>query len=291
MQAIDLHTHSCRSDGSFTPTELVNYAIQKNLKAIALTDHDTIEGLPEALEAAKGTDLEVIPGIELSTEYCFEGVPSGKGKDVHIVGLFIDYTNQQFVDKLQEFIDSRIRRNEKMCQNLREAGIDITFEKLQSENADAVITRAHYATYLVEHGYAKDRIQAFAKYVGDDTPYFVPREKITPEMAVELILSAGGVPVLAHPILYHMNDAHLDELVAKLKAIGLIGIEAIYSTYAPSEERQVRRLAAKYDLLISGGSDFHGTNKPKLDLGNGYGKLFVPEDILEPLRHAANKKS
>ncbi len=289
MQAIDLHTHSSRSDGSFTPTELVEYAIQKNLKAIALTDHDTVDGLDEALTAAKNTDLTVIPGIELSTEYCIGNTPSGKGKDVHVVGLFIDHKKQKFVDKLKEFVDSRVRRNEKMCQNLRDAGIDITFEKLQAENEGAVITRAHYATYLVEHGFVHDRNHAFDKYLGDHTPYFVPREKITPEMAVDLILSAGGVPILAHPILYHLSDANLDALVERMKEVGLRGIEAIYSTYAPAEERQIRRLADKYDLLISGGSDFHGKNKPKLDLGNGYGKLFVPEDLLAPIQAEAEK--
>lgn len=287
MQAIDLHTHSNRSDGSYTPAELVEYAIQKNLKAIALTDHDTVAGLDEAIHAADTSTLEVIPGIELSTEYCIGNTPAGKGKDVHIVGLFIDYHKKEFVERLQEFVDSRVRRNEKMCRNLQKAGIDITFEKLQAANEGSVITRAHYATYLLEHGYVKDRNHAFDKYLGDHTPYFVPREKITPEMGIQLILSAGGVPILAHPVLYHLSDAHLEELVGKCKSAGLKGIEAIYSTYSPSEERQIRRIAKEYDLLISGGSDFHGKNKAGLDLGNGYGKLFVPEDILEPIRKEA----
>lgn len=288
MQAIDLHVHSTKSDGSFTPTELVEYAFTKNLKAIALTDHDTIDGLDEALNASKGTTLEVIPGIELSTEYCYGGHSSGDGIDVHVVGLFIDYKAPAFVEKLNYFQDSRVRRNMKMCNNLQQAGIDITFEKLQTENPDSVITRAHYAAYLMKHGYVKNYEQAFARYVGDHTPYFVTREKITPKQAIDLILSAGGVPILAHPILYHMNDANLDELVMTCKNAGLVGIEAVYSTYAPSEERQIRRLADKYDLLISGGSDFHGANKKNLDLGTGYGKLFVPEDLLEPLRQASH---
>lgn len=288
MQGIDLHVHSVCSDGSYTPTELVEYAIKKNLKAFALTDHDTIDGLAEAFEAAKGKPVEVIPGIELSTEYqLINFYGQKKGIEVHIVGLFLDYQNQEFLDQLTYFQDSRDHRNEKMCRNLQEAGIDITFEKLQEENPGAVITRAHYASYMLKHGYVKTREQAFARYLGDHTPYFVGREKISPVQAIELIRKAGGVAILAHPLLYHLNDDDLDGLVSHCKEHGLQGIEVYYSTHTPAGERYVRRIAEKFDLLMSGGSDFHGVNKEKLDLGTGYGKLFVPEDILEPIRRAS----
>ena len=274
---IDLHVHSNKSDGSMTPSQLVDYAITKKLTAFALTDHDTTEGLSEALEAAKGKPIEVIPGIEFSTEY--------EKRDVHIVGLYIQYQNPEFQVKLQDFIHSRINRNIKMCNRLREeAGMDITYEKLLAEFPGAVITRAHYAQYMLAHGYIKALPDAFDQYIGDHCKYFVPREKVTPPQAVELILKAGGIPILAHPILYRMSDARLDQLTASLKQAGLIGIEAIYSTYQPNEERQIRKLAAKYDLCISGGSDFHGACKPGLDLGTGYGHLAVPEDVLSELK-------
>lgn len=305
---VDLHVHSTKSDGTFTPKQLVDYAIEKGLSAFALTDHDTTDGLPEILDYAKclrkqhetglwenvdhstsiqgtvsqnDTDHscpvpEVIPGIELSTEY--------QGRDIHIVGLYIDYENQTFQDKLQNFIDSRTVRNQKMCALLQGAGFDITYEKLLDEFPDAVITRAHYAKYLLNHGYIKSLKEAFDRYVGDHCPYFVPREKVTPAQAVEMILNADGIPILAHPVLYHMSDARLDELVGQLKGCGLRGIEAIYSTYSVSDERHIRSLAAKYNLLLSGGSDFHGANKPGLDLGNGYGKLYVPREILENIK-------
>lgn len=276
MNIVDLHVHSNKSDGSFTPGELVDYALQKGLSAFALTDHDTTEGLDEALEYAKGKNIEVIPGIELSSEY--------EGRDIHIVGLYIDHHCAAFQKQLQEFRDARVNRNIKMCSNLQEAGIDITYEKLIAEFPDSVITRSHYAKYLLKYGYIKNLQEAFDKYVGDHCKYFVPREKITPAQAVDLILSAGGIPVLAHPILYHMTNAQLDKLVSGLKEAGLIGIEAIYSTYKPAEERQIRQLAAKYDLALSGGSDFHGTAKPGLDLATGYGKLFIPADILTGLQ-------
>lgn len=333
---IDLHVHSTRSDGTYTPSQLVDYAMEKGLAAFALTDHDTVDGLEEAVSYAEklrlalsgpssrhaecfltptadpklipakkgsstperrteptrlpgqapderspkktGSSLipEVIPGIEFSTEY--------HGQDVHILGYYIDYHQQAFLHRLQEFVDSRTLRNQKMCRLLQEAGISVTYEKLLAEFPNSVITRAHYAKYLFSHGYVASMKEAFDRYVGDRSPCYVPREKVTPVQAVRLILDAGGIPALAHPILYHMSDARLDALTAELKEAGLIGIEAIYSTYKACEERQIRALAQKYGLLVTGGSDFHGGNKPGLDLGTGYGKLFVPCTLLEALK-------
>lgn len=281
MNIVDLHVHSNKSDGSFTPSALVDYAIEKGLSAFALTDHDTIDGLDEAIAAAKGRPIEVIPGIEFSTEY--------EGKDIHIVGLYIDYKGELFSKQIQAFVDSRIERNRKMCANLQTAGIDISFEALTEAFPGAVITRAHYGKFLLDHGYVKNMPQAFDKYLGDNTPYFVPREKVTPMQAVNLILDAGGIPVLAHPTLYHMSDRRLELLLSRLKESGLMAMECIYSTYSPAEERHMRKLAIKYDLLISGGSDFHGTTKPKLDLATGYGSLVVPEEILLYLKEAIKK--
>lgn len=278
MRYIDLHTHSTRSDGTYTPTELVHYAVEKGLSAIALTDHDTIDGIDEALDAAKGLPIEVIPGIEYSTEY--------KNRDVHIVGLFIDYKSPAFQSYLAKFMQSRTDRNHKLCANLQGAGIDITYEALLSRFPDSVITRAHYAAYLLENGYVKSRKEAFDRYLGDHTPYFVHREKITPEEVITVTRQAGGIPVLAHPTLYKLGKEQLSILVSTLKAQGLMGIECLYSTYTPQEERHMNALAQAYDLLPSGGSDFHGDAKPGLDLGIGYGKLQIPESILDTLRKA-----
>lgn len=285
---IDLHVHSTCSDGSFTPKELVEYALTHDISAFALTDHDTVDGLDDAISHAAtlsgkvceknpdGKSLEVVPGIEFSTEY--------EGKDVHIVGLFIDYKSEIFQRHITEFVRSRDTRNEKMCTLLQEHGIDITYEKLQQIFPGAVITRAHYGRYLLENGYVKSISEAFDRYVGDHAPCFIPREKVTPEGAVSLIRAVGGIPVLAHPVLYRMSDTRLETLVAKLKDTGLLAIEAIYSTYTPAETRKMHGLAKKYDLAVSGGSDFHGTNKPGLSFGTGYGKLYIHEDILENLR-------
>ena len=295
MNIVDLHVHSNKSDGSFSPSQLVDLAISKGLSAFALTDHDTTEGLEEAIQAAQkynnslinneknGKPLEVIPGIEFSTEYM--------GKDIHIIGLFIEYNSPIFKEKIKEFVDARIERNRKMCEGLASAGIDITYEKLLEEFPCCIITRSHYAKYLLNHGYTTSMPEAFERYIGDHAPYFVPREKITPVQAVELINQVNGIAILAHPILYRMSKNNLEKLVSSLKDAGLSGIEAVYSTYTQGEELQIRKLASKYQLLISGGSDFHGTIKPKLELATGYGKLFIPEEILDNLRNEVKKRS
>lgn len=275
---IDLHVHSNCSDGTFTPTELVDYALKKKLAAIALTDHDTIDGLPEIFAAAEDSGLEVIGGIEFSTEF--------HGKDVHIVGLDFDYRMPEFCRQLTRFQNSRDIRNEKMISRLREEGIDITWEAMMQEYPDAVWTRAHFGKFLLEHGYVPDIKEAFSRYLADDACCFIPREKVTPVQAVELIRLANGIPVLAHPMLYHLDDASMDELIESLKAVGLTGIEGFYSTYSRADEEHVRSLANRHQLLLSGGSDFHGSTKPDIDLGTGKGNLKIPYELLTKLREA-----
>lgn len=295
MQAVDLHVHSNRSDGTFTPAQLVDYAAEKGLAAFALTDHDTTDGIEEAiLYAEKRKKMkfpgkhpesipEVIPGIELSTEY--------QGRDIHIIGLYINYRDPALMQHLRAFVESRDIRNHKMCRLLTQTGIPVTYDTLQKEFPDAVITRAHYAKYLLNHGYTKTMKEGFDRYVGEQCPCYVPREKVTPAQAVRLILQAEGIPVLAHPILYHMSPGQLEQLIVTLKEAGLMGIEAVYSTYTEAEERLIRTLAAKHRLLVSGGSDFHGANKPGLDLGTGYGKLFVPCSLLADIKSCLRPSS
>lgn len=278
MRAIDLHVHSTFSDGTLTPTQLVELAEKCNLEAFALTDHDTTDGIEEAVNAASSFNLEVIPGIEFSTEY--------RGKDIHILGYYINPYNEEFQNTITEFRNSRETRNKKMCAKLNDMGIKIDYDEFIKSYPDSVITRAHYAKYMLAHGMVKNMEEAFEKYIGDDCPGFVPREKITPSKAVSLILKCHGIPVLAHPILYKYSDADLEKLVAELKRAGLKGIETIYSTYSNSDEKLIRKLASKYRLLITGGSDFHGNNKPNLSLGCGRGDLYIPVKLLPPLKSA-----
>ena len=282
---IDLHVHSNRSDGTLTPSELVDLAIQKGLSAFALTDHDTTAGLDEAFSYAESLRQngvknvpKVIKGIELSTDI--------NGKDVHIVGLFIDPDSEEFRKYLVDFVEERVNRDKKMCALLQQHGIDVTYEKLTAAYPDTVITRAHFAMWMLNNGFVKTKNEAFEKYIGDGAPCYVNREKVTPEMAVDLILKADGVPVFAHPILCKLPDSELEALVKRLKDHGLMGIEAEYSTYSLDDSRKIRRLAQKYHLLLSGGSDFHGANKNNIDLGTGCGNLYVDDSILKNIESA-----
>lgn len=277
---VDLHTHTTESDGSFTPEELILEAKRVGLSAIAITDHDSISGIKKAASIAAENNIELIPGVELSTDY--------NGKEVHVVGLFIDIENEYFLSKLKEFKDNRDNRNVIMVENLQKEGFAITMEELKAENPDCVITRANIARFLYEHGMIPSIQTAFEKYIGDNCKCYVNRFKITPMDAVRLIKAAGGTAILAHPLLYHMSDATLQKLINEMKEAGLDGIEAIYCTYTPSEERQMKKLAEQNGLLISGGSDFHGTTKPKLNLATGYGKLYIPYEILENIKRSRN---
>ncbi|MBR4768228.1 MAG: PHP domain-containing protein, partial [Lachnospiraceae bacterium] len=286
MKAVDLHTHSNASDGSLTPSELMDLAREKGLSAIALTDHDTIDGIREAAKRAEeiraeGYDLELIPGIEFSSEY--------EGQDIHIVGLYIDIDNAFLLRRLSYFIESREKRNRRMCELLSEHGVPLSYEELKAEFPDSVITRAHYGRLLVKKGYVKSMKEAFDRYIGDGRPCFIPRKKISPVRAIEIIRKAGGFPVFAHPVLCHMSSARLSTLVEKLKNAGLLGIEALYGTYESSDERDMRRLAEKFSLVISGGSDFHGKAKPGIDLGSGTGRLFIAYSVLDRIKEAHNK--
>lgn len=273
---IDLHTHSTESDGTLTPQELMQLAADTGLSAIALTDHDTIGGLAKAKPIAESLGIELVPGIELSTDY--------NGTEVHMLGFYIDDTNPDFLAKLQEFIQSRDIRNEKMAFLLQKEGFDITLEALYKDYPESVITRAHFARYLVEHGFVKDRDTVFRKYLGDNCRCYVPREKITPFEAIDLIRLGGGLSFFAHPVLCHMNHDRLRFFVKSLKEAGLTGMEAIYSMNTPGDERNMKKLAAEFDLLISGGSDFHGENKPYLHLGTGKGNLKIPDNILDAIK-------
>ena len=272
---IDLHVHSDKSDGSLSPSDLVSYAIKQGVSAFALTDHDTVDGIDEAIAASKGTSVTVIPGIELSTAY--------EGKDIHIVGLFIDKEQPAFRERIGRFANARINRNLEMCDKLTEYGMPITYDELTAAFPDAVITRAHYARLMMQKGYVKSLKEAFERYIGDYGPCFIPRKKITPEEGVRFILSANGLPVFAHPMQYGMGDAKLQQLIDSLKEAGLIAIEAIYCTHTPSEEAKLCKLARENGLLISGGSDFHCKAKPGLELGTGYGRLHVPQEVLDNL--------
>lgn len=276
MKRIDLHTHSNASDGSCSPAEVMEAAAAAGLAAVALTDHDTMKGVPEAMEAAEKLNIECIPGIELSAVY--------GDREVHIVGLFLDFRDSLLAERLADFQRIRERRNQQMIAKMQSAGVDITMEKVRALEGDAVITRANLARYLVHIGYAASIKEVFDKYLSPGLPFYVPKTGVTPEDAVRAICDGGGVAILAHPLLYGFTPAQLDICIERLKRCGLQGIETYYSTYSPADERDMKRLADRHHLLYSGGSDFHGTVKPHIQIGKGMGKLVIPYDVLEKLR-------
>lgn len=279
MNYIDLHVHSSYSDGTDSPAKLVALALSLGLSAFALTDHDTTAGLADAraaLAAAGASDrLRIISGVEISAAY--------KNRDIHILGLFIDPDNAALAAALQLARDNRIARNRTMLQRLCADGYPMTEAELLQDSDAACIGRMHFANALVARGYAKNTQDAFQHFIGLGCPYYVPRDYITPKDAISLIRGAGGLAILAHPLLYHLESPDLKQLVTQLMSFGLSGLEAIYPTNSIEDEQYVRTLASRNGLLISGGSDYHGFNKPHISMGSGRGNLRIPETILEAL--------
>ena len=285
MELTDLHLHSNASDGTFTPSQLVLEAKRVGLKAFALTDHDTVAGVEEAINAGVEAGIEVIPGIEISTKYNSTYI---KDKEIHVVGLYIDYTNEHFLSEIAGFRDNRDGRNDKLIELMNEAGMPIFLEAMRDMfGDDTVLTRAHFARYMVNKGYVSSTNEAFDRYLGEGKPFYVSRQMPDPARAATLIREAGGVAVLAHPILYRMSDSELTKLCQYLKRHGLSGIEGIYSTYRSGDETTIRRIAGECGLLISGGSDFHGANKPDIKLGVGKGNLKIPYELALNLKKEA----
>lgn len=268
---IDLHVHSNISDGTMSPSDVVKLAAESGLSAIALTDHDTVDGIEEALAAGEKYGVEVIPGIEISADY--------KGGDLHILGFDIDYRDRNFAEKIAVCRDSRHERNIKMTEKIRQQGFPVTWEIMLERFGDNSITRAHFAKYLLDEGYVKSKEEAFAKYLNPGCPCYVAREKVTPEQAVKMIIDAKGHPVLAHPMLYKMTHDRIESVIVMLMSYGLQGIEAVYSLNSPEDDEFLKKVAKRHGLYITGGSDFHGAIKPDIQIGIGRGNLKMTKDM------------
>ena len=267
---VDLHAHSTASDGELTPADLVRYARERGLVALALTDHDTVDGIDAAIEAARGTALQIVPGVELSCD-----VPQ---TEVHILGYFIDWHAPDFEAMLVKFREGRYGRAEKMVKKLTALGAPITFERVKQIAGDASLGRPHVAQALVEAGHVATISEAFDRYIGRTGPAYVERFRLRPEDAVALVLRAGGVPVFAHP-------RDVTRFIEPLVKVGLIGLEAQYGTYGEATRAELVRWAQRYDLIVTGGSDFHGLNK--MAHLSGLGEVNVPFQVVEQLRERA----
>jgi 3',5'-nucleoside bisphosphate phosphatase len=273
---IDLHSHSTFSDGSATPTELVENAVQIGLSALALTDHDTLQGIDEAMSAAAKHDLDLIPGTELSLQNKWGGM--------HLVVLWLENTDGPLQSRLAELQEGRGSRNQSIVDELTRLGMPLTLAEVEEVAGDGSVGRPHIAEVMVRHGYVPDIKTAFDLWIGNHAPAYAKRKALTPEEGIGLALESGAVPVLAHPHTLGINRAaEMADLLDELKSFGLIGLEALYPTYRQHERDGYKDLAHRFGLLPSGGSDYHGTFKAGLDLGTGYGDLVVGEAILDGL--------
>ena len=277
MREVDLHVHTTASDGTMSPAEVVRYAKEKGLRAIAITDHDTIEGLDEGIREGKVQKLEVIPGLELSVDY-----PKGT---MHLLGYYIDPDCSQLVEKLMVVQKARSERNFKMLKKLQELGIEVGLSELKRAAGHGQIGRPHFAQIMVQKGYVNSFQEAFDHFLRKGGPAYVEKFKFSPEEAMRIIVEAGGVPVLAHPFtLNQLNKRELEELILELKEKGLEGIEVYYPDHTVQQREFYRYLAEKHGLFISGGSDFHGQTKEGVELGEGYGDIELPYSLVEELK-------
>ena len=273
----DLHLHTTASDGRLEPKDIVSLAVKVGLDVIAITDHDTIDGITPALAAAKDfPSLMVIPGVEINTD-----VPNG---EVHILGYFIDYTDQKLAVALQRLRDSREGRAQRMITKLSELGMNIELQRVLELAQGGSVGRPHVAQALFEKDYVSSEKEAFDKYIGHDGPAYVERYKLLPAEAVELIVDARGLPVLAHPA----DIGDLKELVPKLKGVGLIGIEVYYRGYSSEVIAGLLKIAEQYDLVPTGGTDYHAFND---GLEVMIGGALAPAQSVERLLALADKRS
>jgi predicted metal-dependent phosphoesterase TrpH len=277
MTKVDLHIHSTASDGRYSPAEIVSRAAAGGLAVIALADHDTVDGIIPALEAAKTFPwLKVIPCVEISTD-----VPDG---EVHVLGYFIDYTDPELQATLERMRNSRRERAQKMVARLNDLGIHIEWERVREIAGGSAFGRPHVAQAMLEKGYIDSLKEAFTRYIGRNGPAYVEREKMTPVEAVELIVKSSGLPVLAHP--FTVPDPEV--LVAELKEAGLAGIEAYYGGYTVQEIEKLVHLASKYGIITTGGSDYHGLDDNNETMLGG---VDVPLESAERLIALARQRT
>lgn len=280
---IDLHTHSTASDGTDSPRKLVRKAAEMGLEAMALTDHDTVQGLDEALEAGREFGVEVIPGCELSAE-SFEGAGW-----LHIVGLWIPQDPKPLNDAFEWVIEGRRTRNHEIVEKLRKLGINTTYERIAAR-AGGTIGRPHFAQELLSLGVVNNIQHAFNEYLGDKGKAYVPKRKLTPQKALGLLKEIGATAILAHPFILGVTMKRVEEIVRELMDLGLDGIEVHYTEHDDLATRNFAELADKLGLLVSGGSDYHGTVKPRVKLGTGKDNLNIPYEILQAMKDDREKK-
>lgn len=277
---IDLHTHSDCSDGSMSPSELVLHAAQTGLAAIALTDHDTVDGIKEAVAKGKECVIEVVPAIEFSA----------RSKTLtHILGFYIDEDNAKLRAVLTEIVDLRRERNVMTAKLLQQLGFDVALEEAAAIAPGGIIGRAHFAKLLMDKGYTSSVKESFDKYLAVGKPAYFTNQKLKAKRIIETIHAAGGVAFLAHPHQMKLGDK-LEDYVKELVSYGLDGMEGYYSEYDEKMQAEYQAMAARYGLALSGGTDFHGEMKPHLSIGKGLGNMAVPYSVLQNIKRMVGRE-
>lgn len=279
LNYVDLHVHTTASDGTLTPSEVICLAQKTGLAAIAITDHDTVSGIEEALIAGKKLGVEIVPGIELSVAY---------EKEMHILGYYIDYKNLFLQNKIKELEQFRLQRNPLIIKKLNLLGLKVELEEVKEIVSGNIIGRPHIAQIMLKKGYVNTINDAFAKYLAEGKPAYVAKRRISVQEAIAVIHSAGGCAVLAHPKYLGLSKEKLDVLLDELLSYGLDGMEVYYGSHSLNEQICYKELAIKKGLIITGGSDFHGASKPKIKLGQGINKSRFSFDLLDSLKKFCN---
>jgi 3',5'-nucleoside bisphosphate phosphatase len=279
MSRIDLHLHTTYSDGSLRPTEVLALAQIAGVTALAITDHDIVDGLPEAIDAGTRLGIEVLPGVEISS---FDGK-----SELHILGYCLNWHDETLLKRLASLRASRHLRNPFIIERLQALGLELTYDEVRTLAGTESVGRPHIARLLMEKGYVTSAKDAFDRYLAEGRPGYVARELPTPADAIAWIRDAQGVAVLAHPTWVKESNDALPAFVRTLKNNGLGGIEVHYSTHTKQQTTRFLELSKQFDLLVTGGSDFHGLTKPDIEVGTGRGSLKVPERLLTPLKEAA----
>ncbi len=278
QQHIDLHTHTTASDGSMAPAELIRYAYDKGLAAVAVTDHDTVGAVEQAIEEGKKIGIEVIAGVEISVDFSSE---------LHLLGYFLDGDYEPMLKTLEELRIRREQRNYRIVNRLNELGVSISIEEVNDKAEGGVTGRPHIARALIKKGHVEDMGDAFEKYLGVGRPAYFRKDKLTPQDGIGEIIRSGGIPVLAHPFFIGLPYEQLDRLVEGLTGYGLKGIEVYYSWHTEEQTSQLLQIARKHGLIATGGSDFHGSFKSDIEIGSGRGSLKVPYSVLTELKGVA----
>ena len=283
---IDLHIHSSASDGSFSPAEILNVVQKINLSAFSITDHDTIDGNKDAIKSGIPASINFLSGVEISS---YPPEPFSSSGSFHILGYGFDIEDIPLNQSLLKFQDARNARNPKIISKLNSIGINISMKEVVVKAGGGLIGRPHIASLLIEKGYAKNIKEAFNKYLAKGGAAFVDKYRIDCENAIKLIRNAGGIPEIAHPITLGMDLRQTEELLKKMVDLGLLGVEAIYTTHSPEDTKKYCLMAEKLGLLVTGGSDFHGSFKENIEIGTGSGSLDIPYHLYEKLILALNR--